>query len=167
MKKLFLALTLLALASCGTPRKAPDDNANNPTGGGDSGGADSHSLTGDQLRDQCGKLNGFVTSDGSLCLLSTIVTIPDGQPVGRVQITPNAQAGRYLVTIGTNGAVIVVWNGQQIGGANSRIPINVAGGPIMFQILNPNASKTTAILYECRDQNMRFVYCPAGEIPAS
>ena len=162
IKFLPLSLVILALAACGSPKKSPDSaNAAQGLGGEESAAP---ILSPGDLVAQCQLRNGFISTDGSFCLAPTSASIPDGQ-TGRVNIDPNFASGKFLVSTGTPGAVMIVLNGRRISDVNVRMLANQGNGVLSFQVLLPGQSKASAVVYECFDGNMHLVFCNGGVIP--
>ncbi|MGZ3652116.1 MAG: hypothetical protein ACXVB9_12925 [Bdellovibrionota bacterium] len=161
---LFLAFTL---AACGTPKKSADNNSDPGIGGTDQGqhaGGDNPNVNNGDCAAK--SPNAFISSDGKMCLVPTTVSIPDNTRVGRVLVDGNFHEGKFLVSSGTNSAVVLLFNGHRIALANFRGLIGSGGsGQLVFQILDPTHSQTTATTWECLDGNMHAVFCNDGVIP--
>jgi len=166
-KNLVLYILALTLVACGTPKKAADNSDNglgDTSQGQHSGGGDNPNVSGSDCAAK--SPNAFISSDGKMCLVPTTVNIPDNTRVGRVLVDGNFHEGKYLVSAGTNSAVILLFNGHRVAVANFRGLIGTGGtGPLVFQILDPTHSQATATTWECLDGNMHAVFCNDGVIP--
>jgi hypothetical protein len=169
MNKILITSLSFLLAACGTPKKSPDSNGGKlgSTSQGQQGGNPGEHLSQGDFQTKCAaqNVNSFISADNQYCVVPLEVSIPDGHSAGRVVIDPNFHAGKFIVSHGTNGAVILVLNGRRVGDANIRTLGPLENGALSFQILQPTGSQADATTYDCFDANMHAVYCESKIIP--
>ncbi len=170
MKKIILALSVLALASaCGSKKKVTTQPVKEKS---------EDPLTFEAFRLGCvmpppvnpldpgppgtwGK-GGIVSLNKQFCLTSVSKALSDRETQREVPIEPHFEKGLFIATSGTapGSSVIMTINGVPVDmGIPGRKVVTDMQGVLSFYLVHQNYRDVVAVVWTCYDRNLHRVWC--------